>query len=173
MRRGSEESSRPVLRIIIKFYGQILLFSKTACGTPAWPAELCHGEKFGYYWFNILMLTSHSVAVLWLVGIQFIYYIGPIFSPKRALRRVRSYTSSFIFRYRLFSLRSSSSCLRLLLRLLFPSILYCLNCKFWPQIIWFFHCEVISTSFNYTFCFCPKHHEDGHISDRNMTVVTT
>jgi hypothetical protein len=37
--------------------------------------------------------------------------------PKRVLHRVRSSASSFIFKYLLFSLRSSSSCLRLLLRL--------------------------------------------------------
>ena len=50
--------------------------SKTACGTPAWPADPCSGEKFEYK-SNILVWTVPSVAVLWLVRIQFVYDVGP------------------------------------------------------------------------------------------------
>jgi len=48
---------------------------------------------------------------------------GPQPLPKRVLRRVRSSASSFNFQYPLFSLRLSSSCLRLLPRLTVTSIL--------------------------------------------------
>jgi hypothetical protein len=48
---------------------------------------------------------------------------GPLPLPKRVLLRVRSSASSFNFQYLLFSLRLSSSCLRLLLLLSVTSIL--------------------------------------------------
>jgi hypothetical protein len=48
---------------------------------------------------------------------------GPLPLPKRLLHRVRSSASSFNFQYLFFSLRSSSSCLRLLPRLAVISIL--------------------------------------------------
>jgi len=47
----------------------------------------------------------------------------PLILPKRVLRTVRSNASYFNFRYRLVSLSSSTNCLRLLIRLPFPSIL--------------------------------------------------
>jgi hypothetical protein len=59
---------------------------------------------------KLLALPSfmHSVVCL---------TIGPYPLPKRVLHRVRTRASSFNFQYLLFSLRSSSSCLRLLPRL--------------------------------------------------------
>jgi hypothetical protein len=54
---------------------------------------------------NILNLFSHTLVCL---------TTGPQPVPKRVLHTVRSSASSLDFRYPLFSLRSSSSCLRLL-----------------------------------------------------------
>jgi hypothetical protein len=48
--------------------------------------------------------------------------------PNRVLPRVRSSASSFNFQHPVFSLRSSSSSLRLLPRLLFPSIFPSVTC---------------------------------------------
>ena len=67
--------------------------------------------------------ATHSVASL---------TTGPQFLPKRVLHRVRSSVSPIYYQYPLFSFRSSSSCLVLLLRLpvlpILPSVLSSIMC---------------------------------------------
>jgi hypothetical protein len=72
--------------------------------------------------FNLLYQLIHSVVYL---------TTGPPL-PKWVLQKVRSSATSFNFQYPLFSLRSSSSCLRFLLRLpvtyILPSIFPSITC---------------------------------------------
>jgi hypothetical protein len=75
--------------------------------------------------FVVLLAGIISLAVdckqyiLLLVGLT----RGPQPLPKRVLHTVQSSASSFNSQYPLFTVRSSSSCLCLLSRLLFPSVL--------------------------------------------------
>jgi hypothetical protein len=59
---------------------------------------------------------------------------GPLPLPKRFLHTVRSSPSSFNFQYPLFSLRSSSSCLRLIPRIPLTSSLY-LSCNVFQNAV--------------------------------------
>ena len=98
---------------------------------------------------------------------------GPKFRPKRALHIVRSRASSFKWEFPLLFLRSSSSFLRLLLRIpvthippfIFPSITRCRRQflrKMWPiqfafrlRISWsIFLCFLTQTNYYY----CYHHH---------------
>jgi hypothetical protein len=105
------------------------VISECAWGNPASPVEPGRVEKFEYCLSNILMLAVPSVVVLPLVIIQLIYYLSPYsvlsdFSTDYDL--VLPQSNSNI----LCSLKSSSSCLRFLLRFLVLSVLFCLTCKF-------------------------------------------
>lgn len=106
-----------------------IILSECAWGTPVSPVEPGRRENFEYCLSNILMLAVPLVSVLSLVISQLIYYLGPYsvlsdFSTDYDL--VLDQSNSNI----LCSLKSSSSCLRLLIRLLALSVLFCLNCKF-------------------------------------------
>ena len=68
-------------------------------------------------------IISLSVDCAQYILLLVCFTTGPQPLPKPVLHTVRSSASSFNFQYPLFSLGTSSSCLCLLLRLLFPSVL--------------------------------------------------
>jgi hypothetical protein len=103
--------------------------------------------KLLFYWRHYIFYSLYFLYIF-PPFIPFIHSVvclttGPWILLKRVLHRVRSSASSFNFQYLLFSLRSSSSCLRLLPRLpvifIRPSNIPSITCfrrqfllKMWP-----------------------------------------
>ena len=97
-----------------------LVWNLTSCTYVSLLNKITEGSFF-QYWFQWEHFRTLSVAKIFIHSV-FCLTTGPKPPPKRFLHIVRSRASSFKWEYPLLSLRSSSSFLRLLPRLLATSI---------------------------------------------------
>ena len=96
----------------------------TLCAVTNYLTTHTHTHTHTHVHTYIYISFVHSFIHSWIIHSVVCLVTGPQPLPKSVLHRVRSSPSSINFQYPLFSLRSSSSCLRLSLRLPFTPIIH-------------------------------------------------